>query len=40
MATTDCPCDKECLRILAEAREKRRQEDEARREEEERVKQV
>ena len=37
---TKAPCDEECLRILAEMKEKQRQEDEARREEEERAKQV
>lgn len=40
MATTTFPCDKECLRILAELKEKQRQEEEARKEEEERAKQV
>jgi len=40
VAATNFPCDKDCLRILAEKKEKQRQEEKARSEEEERLRQV
>ena len=40
MAATNFPCDKDCLQILAEKKEKQRQEEKARSEEEERLRQV